>query len=344
MIRRRRRPLVAIAFLGGSAFLGGMVTAQDFTADQQEYLRAVFARYDASKDDLVQRPEFPGSDAQYELLDANHDGAVTLAEFVASAVAKRLVLAREAARREPRARTSPDELVAARLAHLARFDRDRDGRVTAAEWTGSDSAFRTLDLNADAVLDSRDRKLAERDTRSEANPLATVRKALPRPEELLARFDRDKDGTLVAGELPADIATLMPRFDRNRNQHLEPEELAAMVAAVAEVIRRRDLGAADDRPRAPDIPFATWDKDKDGRLDKEEFELRYLFVRVDLDRDGYVTKPEVERFKLGFEGTDFVSRFDLNGDGKVTPAEFGGASEVFRRLDRNGDGVVSRNE
>ncbi len=136
----------------------------------------------------------------------------------------------------------------------------------------------------------------------------------------------------------------MPRFDRNRNQHLELEELAAMVAAVAEVIRRRDLGAADDRPRAPDIAFATWDKDKDGRLDKEEFEQRYLFVRVDLDRDGYVTKPEVERFKRGFEGTDFVSRFDLNGDGKVTPAEFGGASEVFRRLDRNGDGVVSRTE
>lgn len=339
MIRRSGRSLFLVFVL-----LGGTLGAQDFTADQQEHLRAVFARYDASEDDLVVRPEFPGSDAQYELLDANHDGAVTLAEFVASAVAKRLVLAREAAKREPRARTSHDELVAPRLTHLARFDRDRDGRVTAAEWTGSDSAFRTLDLNADAVLDSRDRKLAERDSKAETNPLAAMRKALPRQEELLAKLDRDKDGSLAVSELPAELATLMPRFDRNRNQHLELEELAAMVAAVAEVIRRRDLGAADDRPRAPDIAFATWDKDKDGRLDKEEFEQRYLFVRVDLDRDGYVTKPEVERFKRGFEGTDFVSRFDLNGDGKVTPAEFGGASEVFRRLDRNGDGVVSRTE
>ncbi len=340
---KRGRPLLVFALLA-VALLRGTVAAQAYTADQQEYLHAVFARYDASKDDLVRRPEFPGSDAQYELLDADHDAAVTLAEFLASAVAKRLVLAREAARREPRARTTYDALVVARLANVARFDRDRDGRVTAAEWTGSDAAFRTLDLNADAVLDSRDRKLADRDAKADADPLAAVRKALPRPEELLTKLDRDKDGTLIVSELPADIAALMPRFDRNRNQHLEPEELAAMVAAVAEVIRRRDLGDADDRPRAPDIPFATWDKDKDGRLDKEEFEQRYLFVRVDLDRDGYVTKPEVERFKRGFEGTDFVSRFDLNGDGEVTPAEFGGASEVFRRLDRNGDGVVSRNE
>lgn len=338
-----RRLILAFA-LPVFALLTAAVAAQDYTADQHEYLRAVFARYDAAKDDLVRRPEFPGSDAQYELLDANHDAAVTLAEFMASAVAKRLVLAREAATREPRARTTHDDLVAARLANVARFDRDRDGRVTAAEWSGSDAAFRTLDLNADAVLDSRDRKLADRDAKADADPVTAVRKALPRPEELLAKLDRDKDGTLVGSELPADLAALMPRFDRNRNQHLEPDELAAMVAAVAEVIRRRDLGDADDRPRAPDIPFATWDKDKDGRLDKEEFEQRYLFVRVDLDRDGYVTKPEVERFRRGFEGTDFVSRFDLDGDGKVTPTEFGGASEVFRRLDRNGDGVVSRTE
>lgn len=334
----RRRPLLVFALLGGT------VAGQDYTPDQQEYLRAVFARYDASKDDLVRRPEFPGSDAQYELLDTNRDAAVTMAEFMASAVAKRLVLARESAKREPRARTTYDALAADRLANLARFDRDRDGRVTEAEWSGSDAAFRTLDLNADAVLDSRDRKLADRDAKADADPLAAVRKALPPPEELLTKHDRDKDGTLVLSELPADLAALMPRFDRNRNQHLEPDELGAMVAGVAEVVRRRDVGDADDRPRAPDIPFATWDKDKDGRLDKDEFEQRYLFVRVDLDRDGYVTRPEVERFKRGFEGTDFVSRFDLNGDGKVTPAEFGGASEVFRRLDRNGDGVVSRNE
>ncbi len=338
------RPGVVRARLLAALLLPALVAAQTYTAEQEEHLKAVFARYDGSGDGIVRRAEFPGSDEQFKALDPDGDGAVSWPEFRASAGAKRLILAREAARREPRARTTFEALLPARLGHVARFDRDRDGRVTPAEWTGSATAFRTLDANGDGVLDGRDRKLAERDATAATDPLAAVRKALPSPEELFAKHDRDKDGTLSARELPQDIVVLMPRFDRNRNDLLEADEVAAMVGAVAEVIRRRDLGAADDRPRAPEIPFATWDKDKDGRLDKEEFEMRYLFVRVDLDRDGYVTKSEIERFKRSIEGSDFVDRYDLNGDGKVTPDEFGGAGEVFRRLDRNGDGTVTRRE
>ena len=58
--------------------------------------------------------------------------------------------------------------------------------------------------------------------------------------------------------------------------------------------------------------------------------------------DGAVTKAEVARYKSVVEGDDFVEKFDLNGDGKVTRAEFAGPRDAFRRADRNGDGAISR--
>jgi len=41
---------------------------------------------------------------------------------------------------------------------------------------------------------------------------------------------------------------------------------------------------------------------------------------------------------------DFLRDFDRNNDGVVTPDEFTGPRQVFRRLDTNGDGKVDREE
>jgi len=41
---------------------------------------------------------------------------------------------------------------------------------------------------------------------------------------------------------------------------------------------------------------------------------------------------------------DFLRDFDRNNDGVVTPDEFTGPRQVFRRLDTNGDGKVDRDE
>jgi len=43
-------------------------------------------------------------------------------------------------------------------------------------------------------------------------------------------------------------------------------------------------------------------------------------------------------------GDDFVRRLDKNGDGKVSKSEFDGPAEHFSRLDRNGDGYISAEE
>lgn len=42
--------------------------------------------------------------------------------------------------------------------------------------------------------------------------------------------------------------------------------------------------------------------------------------------------------------TDFISRLDKDGDGKVSASEFDGPSEHFTQLDKNSDGYISSTE
>ena len=41
---------------------------------------------------------------------------------------------------------------------------------------------------------------------------------------------------------------------------------------------------------------------------------------------------------------DRMKQFDENGDGKITAEEFGGSEEMFKRVDADGDGVVTKAE
>jgi Ca2+-binding EF-hand superfamily protein len=318
--------------------LGSALAAQD------KELREVFDRYDRDRDGIVAAAEFPGSPAQFAALDADRDGKVTFAEFKVSPTARALLRARNRDAGAPRARTAPADLAARRLAHLGRWDQDADGRVTRAEWSGSELAFATLDIDGNGVLDARDRAAAP----AVADPvdglreiLARFKTYLPEPAATIARLDRDKDGVLTQAELGKDpLAPLFAHADRNGDERLDEAEIARAVGLVNAAVRARDDGNA--RPRAFAVPFAAWDKNDDGRLDVNEWlEHKQLFPRIDADRDGAVVRAEIERWVRAIERDGFIERFDLNDDGKVTLEEFDGPRDAFRRADRSGDGVVS---
>lgn len=317
----------------------------DPDADAAKYLDGVYARYDRTADGKVGREEFPGSAEQFAEIDADRDGWLTRDEFAASPTAKRLAASYRAAKLEPRARTDFPDLAARRMRAALRHDRDRNGAVSRTEWNGTTLGFRSLDSDGNGVLDTRDVRAAEAETRPDLEPLPAFTRTLPPKEALLGKHDRNADGALDRTELgSAGIAAALARFDTNGDRGLDATELQRLVDFVAAEVRRRDAGTRGDVPRMPDVPFATWDADKDGRLANSEFEHRALFPLVDVDRDGFVTKTELVRYERGLTGDTFVARFDLDGDGRVTAAEFGCAPEVFRRADRNGDGVVHKSD
>ncbi len=306
---------------------------------------AVFARYDTDKDGVVIRTEFPGSDEQFRAMDRDANGKVTPAEFAASEVARRLRENRDREANEARPRADGDAETLRRLQQIARFDRSGDGRVTRDEWNGAPGAFDELDLDRNGMLDSRDRGIAEKQVVAQSvDPIAQQKSRLPSIEDVLKRFDTDKDGRLSRSELRNDrFAALVDVADTNRDGFVDREEWNRVATQIEALLSERERGTG--RLRAPSIPFAAWDRNGDGRLEIDEWlEMKYLFARIDRDRDAAITKDEVARWKRAIEGEDFVERFDLNGDGRVTRDEFDGNDAAFARADRNRDGVVTSSD
>jgi len=99
-----------------------------------------------------------------------------------------------------------------------------------------------------------------------------------------------------------------------------------------------------------------FDRDGDGKLARGEMpvRLRRFFGRVDADGDGFITAEEDRVFRarrnrhLGGPGqkTDgSFERLDRNGDGKLSKEELPPQVRAhFAELDRNGDGVVTPDE
>jgi Ca2+-binding EF-hand superfamily protein len=99
------------------------------------------------------------------------------------------------------------------------------------------------------------------------------------------------------------------------------------------------------------------DADKDGAISYEEFLASPMgtarFQALDKDGSGFLERAEIEamlaeRGRGGQRGRpriqDLIARLDKDGDGKVSREEFSAAFQgregMFDRLDRNGDGVI----
>jgi len=96
---------------------------------------------DADKDGLVSAEELSRGYVADEFrgVDANGDGALDAAE-----VAQALLRAERAKKGE----SEPG--------FVARYDADRDGKVTRAEWNGSDAVFARMDRNGDGFISALD--------------------------------------------------------------------------------------------------------------------------------------------------------------------------------------------
>lgn len=93
-----------------------------------------------------------------------------------------------------------------------------------------------------------------------------------------------------------------------------------------------------------------FDTDKDGRLTQAELDdaRKTLLAKHDADKDGKLTIAEFEALWLEFSRPRMVRNFqglDRDGDAGVTVEEFlRPYADTVERMDRNGDGTVSRDD
>lgn len=200
-----------------------------------------------------------------------------------------------------------------------RYDRDGDGAIARSEFVD---------------VMSRPPKLRR------LHPLRDVR---ARVAQTLRSFDKSKDGSVQREEYPGREETFRS-FDRNKDATLQPSEIAALCEEEIEDIRRKMKS-----PGRGDF-LAVFDTDGDNKVDASEYDgTAAAFRKFDTDGDGTVTYAEIypERMMAAKESgpkpesANVLQSLDKDGDGKVARSEFTGSDAAWKRLDTNGDGVLT---
>lgn len=114
--------------------------------------------------------------------------------------------------------------------------------------------------------------------------------------------------------------------------------LLALLLVAGPAMAQPPASTADDVNRA----FSATDRNKDGRIDREEFHHRTVevFYFLDVNRDGYLVISEIAILQ-----TDTFRAADRDGDGRLSLQEYLNARfKDFDAMDANGDGVVTKDE
>ena len=249
---------------------------------------------------------------------------------------------------KPAAETrSKGEILADAQKHFAQADANADGYLKGDEivkgW------LERYDLDADGKISRTE--FVEISTRPPKLRHPTpMRDAVARARQNMAFFDKNKDGIIQKDEYPGD-QTKFREFDKNRDDALSLAETTAMAEEEIADIRKK--------MKSPNrYEFLTlFDSDKDNNVSLDEYDGPTAeFKRYDKDGDGVVTYEELYPEKMAEkmrkydkgeamgpkpEDLSILETLDANKDGKVARDEFKGNDDAWKRLDRNGDGVVT---
>ena len=192
-------------------------------------------------------------------------------------------------------------------------------------------------------------------------------------EDILAARDKNKDGVLDAAELPD--AAVFKKADYDKDGKLTLAEIRRYInggKAPAEEKPKADA----PKPKAKKLAkkekkseviirqprtleervadyFRRFDKNKDGKIQKSEFQAGdEVFKVVDRTRNGVLSRKEVRRWirdqlreaRKNPNRANFFELYDLNRDRKVTRKEYSGPPKFFRDHDHDKNRVIDEKE
>jgi Ca2+-binding EF-hand superfamily protein len=209
------------------------------------------------------------------------------------------------------------------------MDANGDGRISRAEWRGSDQSFRRHDWNGDGVLAGDEVQPGASRQWGEDDDFDQTQTRRPEFRNWTARgftnLDRNRDGEIERAEWFYDREGFL-RADRNGDGALTRAEFLST-----------DVDAdREDR-------FEYLDTNNNGRIERSEWHAsRDAFDWLDRNRDGVLSRTEI-----GGDDTaqaDLFGSLDTNNDNVITQNEWQWSSRSFARQDQNGDGQLTRRE
>jgi Ca2+-binding EF-hand superfamily protein len=222
---------------------------------------------------------------------------------------------------------------------LEQVDTNGDGRISLDEYVAAAGArFKSIDTQNKGSIDAADI----------ASSPAVVARIDRRAESFVQRLDTAGNGYVTKDEYLVAAQNRFARLDSNSDGRLTPDELASSHE------RHGGNAAKTGSARATfgQKRFDKLDTNHDGVISKDEFlaEAAARFAQFDTAGNGKVTAAEIEGAPKTQDravriADRFVKRMDTNGDGVVTRDEFVAAAKArFARLDKNADGYLDADE
>lgn len=332
-------------------------------------VKAAFKRFDRNGDGALEKDEVAAAlkssgesytdvevNAIFSLGDVDGDGEITLEEFIA-------LMSPSASSVVQRISKSFKNLNDVKAA-FKKIDTDNDGLLSKKEMMTSsgnkydaeevDAIFALGDVNGDGQIDMGEFiSIMFPSAVDVALQVSQTFKTLDDVKQAFKLLDKDGDGSISKQEMAssgqkfnsAQIEAIFALGDINDDEALDLDEFIAVMCPSALSVVSRLIGKY-----------------------KNISEVKKAFLAIDIDKDGLLSKKELAGSGK-FNGQEVEAIFilgDLNGDGDIDLEEFvsllcpmagmaiarltrnvnniGDAQQLFRILDRDGDGNISQEE